>query len=64
MTDYDWSDLKALREPWKETFGEPMPWGFTVFPDMVPVMRECIRTQSKTPYEDYLARHYPADAEF
>ncbi len=39
----------ALAKEWHGVFGEEMPWGFGISPNEVPVLRQCIASQSKEP---------------
>ena len=54
-TGKEWLKLEDLAPQWEEAFGEPMPMGFEVTPDMIPLMRRCIREKSMEPLDAYLA---------
>ncbi len=60
---YTWQDLEDLAPEWYRLFGEEMPKGFEVTPEQVPIIRECIRTKSQKPLDDY-ARSIPSDIDF
>lgn len=56
MADYTWMDLEALRPEWEAAFdGAPMPMGFEVTPDQVPVLRKCIARKSQEPLDAYVS---------
>lgn len=51
---YTWDDLADLCGPWREVFGEDMPFGFEVNPCIYEIIAECIRTKSQKPLDDYI----------
>ena len=51
---YTWEDLENLAPEWRRIFGEDMAMGFEVTPYQVPIIRECIRTKSQKPLDDYV----------
>ena len=53
MPEYTLADLEALKPEWREVFDEEMPFGFEIGPETVPLMRRCIREQSKAPLVAY-----------
>ena len=60
MVDYTWQDLEVLVPDWERVFEVPMPRGFEVGPDQVPIMRECIEKRSKRPLVRYI-NSFPPD---
>lgn len=52
---YTWEDLFDLREPWEETFGEALTYGFGIYPAQVPLLRQCIAERSQEPLNRYMA---------
>ena len=55
MSDYTDGDLSALAPEWERIFGKPMPRGFEVTPDQVPIIRECIEKRSTRPLNRYVS---------
>ena len=60
---YTWSDIEDLDPQWRELFGESVPMGFCITPAQVPILRECIRTRSQKPIDDYV-RSLPAGDDY
>ena len=60
---YTWRDMTPLEGKWYETFGEPMPQGFGVGPEQIPLIKECIRLKSMKPLDDYLRDSLPEGAD-
>ena len=58
-----WDDLDELRGPWRETFGEDMPYGFEVNPCSCEIMAECLRTKIQRPLDAYIEA-LPPDISF
>ena len=52
---YIYDDLIALQAPWLATFGEPMPFGFQIGPNQVPILRQCLAEESQEPLDDFVA---------
>ena len=48
------SKLDELRSDWTALFNEPMPWGFEVGEEQIPMLRQCIAERSKAPLEVYI----------
>ena len=53
-TGKEWLELEDLAPEWQAIFGEPMPMGFEVTPDMIPLMKRCIREKTMEPLDAYL----------
>ena len=57
MTDkpeYTEVDLGALLESWLEMFSERLSIGYVIGPAQVPIIKECLKTRSQKPLEDYI----------
>lgn len=52
---YTWDDLFDLAEPWEETFGEALTYGFEIGPSQVPLLKRCIEERFRGPLERYVA---------
>ena len=52
---FSMDDLEALAPEWERVFGGPMPMGFEIGPEQVPIMRQCIRDGSRAPLQAYIA---------
>ena len=63
MVDYTDRDLSSLLLEWERIFGKPMPRGFEVSPDQVPIIRECIEKRSTRPLSRYV-ESLPGDISF
>lgn len=53
-TAAQWSELEGLKDEWLATFNEPMPMGFMIQPQQLPILQSCLRTKSKEPLERHI----------
>lgn len=60
MTNDTTQEILDLKEAWQATFGEPMPWGFEVGVNEIPILHQCIKLKSQRPIEDFV-RSLPTD---
>ena len=54
MADYGIDDLIDLRDKWEEVFGSPMPMGFEIGPNQVPILKKCLESGDQKPLIDYV----------
>ena len=60
MTSDTTQEVLDLMAEWQAIFGEPMPWGFEVGENEIPILRQCIKQKSQQPIEDFV-RSLPTD---
>lgn len=46
--------IEVLGLQWTRLFGEPMPFGFEVREEQLPILQQCIDQQSKRPLDIYI----------
>ena len=46
--------IEELGLEWTRLFGEPMPFGFEIREEQLPILRQCIEQQSKRPLDVYI----------
>ena len=55
MPEYTNEDLSDLMPAWHKVFPDyEIKMGFDITGDQVPILKECIRTESLKPLKDYL----------